>query len=441
MHGGMKARSRVVVALMAVALVATACSKATAGGAGSFDATSVSCASASACFTVGNVSTIGGPVQGLFEGAQVGTDAYLSYINSLGGVDGKKFKLIEKDDVLSPNNNQQAVESLMAQHVDALVGSFSLEDSAGATVLSKNPTIPDVSMSLDPTTNALPNNFSPQPLGQGWNTGPLLYYAKHYPNAIQHVGSFIGSVAPSPAAFAGEEDVMNAMVNVGYRVVDAQQFSVVATEADFVSEVAGMQAKGVEAVDLTEMDVQEADQIIQAMATDNFKPQLIFSGGPLYNSSLIANAGSGASLLNGAQIGQEQAMYLPSDPTQPTVGSSPADDLFLKWVNKVQPGWDTNKLDLYTLYGWASAELYVEGVRAAGPNPTPSQVTNALANISSFDASGLMAPSNPAGKQPPSQWFLVTIQNGKYVAGEGDPATGFRTDTFGYYPKVPVFTR
>jgi ABC-type branched-subunit amino acid transport system substrate-binding protein len=432
----MKTRATAATLLVTVALLAAACGGGTPGPGSSSNALDTSCASASSCFTVGNVSVISGPVQGLFEGAQVGTDAYLSYINSQGGVDGRKFKLIDEDDALTGATNQHETESLIAQGVDAFVGNFSLEDSYGALALAKSPSIPDVSVSLDPKTNDLPNNFSIQPLGQGWNTGPLLYYAKEYPQAIKHVGAFVGATPPSPAAFDGEEKAMDALSSQGYDIVDVQLFSPFATETDFVSDLAKMQQEGVEAVDLTELDVQEADQIIQAMAQANFHPQLIFSGGPLYNSAFIPNAG-GAANVNGIQIAQEQAMYLPPNSSQPTVGTSLADTTFLTWVNKVHPNWS---VDLYTLYGWASAELYVQGVEAAstksGPKPTPAQVTAALAKITSFDAGGLLAPANPADKQPPTQWLLVTIENGKYVRASFDPPTGFSHFTYGYYPKV-----
>ncbi|HWG74688.1 MAG TPA: hypothetical protein VG184_11615, partial [Acidimicrobiales bacterium] len=43
--------------------------------------------------TVGNISTLTGPVPGLFAGAVNGTDAFLAYQNSQGGVFGRQLKL------------------------------------------------------------------------------------------------------------------------------------------------------------------------------------------------------------------------------------------------------------------------------------------------------------------------------------------------------------
>src|ERR1700728_4399454 len=48
------------------------------------DAVKQSCPEAitATCLSVGNISTISGIIPGLFEGAAVGTDAYLSYLDS-----------------------------------------------------------------------------------------------------------------------------------------------------------------------------------------------------------------------------------------------------------------------------------------------------------------------------------------------------------------------
>ena len=45
----------------------------------------------------------------------------------------------------------------------------------------------------------------------------------------------------------------------------------------------------------------------------------------------------------------------------------PAVKQFVTYVKKVNPSWVP---DLYTLFGWASAELFVQALQAAGPNPT-----------------------------------------------------------------------
>src|ERR1700722_12357197 len=48
--------------------------------------------------TVGNVSTLSGPVPGLFDGGPFGTEAYFAYVNAHGGVNGRKIEVDGDDD-------------------------------------------------------------------------------------------------------------------------------------------------------------------------------------------------------------------------------------------------------------------------------------------------------------------------------------------------------
>ena len=83
--------------------------------------------------TVGNVSTLS--LGGLFKGAVVGTQAYFDYVNSTGGVHGRKLKVASADDNFSGATNKQATQNAITNDF-ALVGSFSLEDSYGGTLLA-----------------------------------------------------------------------------------------------------------------------------------------------------------------------------------------------------------------------------------------------------------------------------------------------------------------
>jgi len=119
-------------------------------------------------------------------------------------------------------------------------------------------------------------------------------------------------------------------------------------------------------------------------------------------------------------IGQLQALYQGEDGQV-----IPADHTFLTWVQKAHPGW---KPDLYTLYGWSSAQLFVEALKAAGKDPTRGKVLAALHDITSFDASGLLSPADPARKVSPSCYIMVRVIDQKYQR-VADPSHGrYRCD-------------
>src|SRR6202020_255345 len=86
----------------------------------------------SSTVTVGNVST---ESLGLFTGSIVGTKAYAAYVNSHGGINGRKILVDAQDDEFTGSKNKQLTQGSV-QNVFALVGSFSLEDSFGESVLA-----------------------------------------------------------------------------------------------------------------------------------------------------------------------------------------------------------------------------------------------------------------------------------------------------------------
>jgi hypothetical protein len=55
----------------------------------------------------------------------------------------------------------------------------------------------------------------------------------------------------------------------------------------------------------------------------------------------------------------------------------------------------TENRDLYTLYGWASAALFVQALTSVAPHPIRGAVLSQLAKITSFNTGGLIAPVNP----------------------------------------------
>jgi len=137
----------------------------------------------------------------------------------------------------------------------------------------------------------------------------------------------------------------------------------------------------------------------------------------------VSHAG-GPAATNGIQIGQAQALYLGQD-----ANTIPADKLFLSYVKKVSPSWTP---DLFTLYGWASAALFVQALQGAGTNPTRGSVLTQLKKITSFNAGGLIAPANPAQKKPASCYVMMQIKNGNYVRTQ--PAkSGFSCDSTYFY--------
>jgi hypothetical protein len=102
-------------------------------------------------------------------------------------------------------------------------------------------------------------------------------------------------------------------------------------------------------------------------------------------------------------------------------------------VQKASPGFHA---DLYTLYGWLSAQLFSQALQAAGPEPSRGSVLQQLRKITSFSGDYLTGPANPAQKIPTTCYIIARIENGKYQRLDDPPVTG---PAHGYRCDQPFF--
>jgi hypothetical protein len=103
----------------------------------------------------------------------------------------------------------------------------------------------------------------------------------------------------------------------------------------------------------------------------------------------------------------------------------PAVAMFDKYVTKVDPKVFDSVEPLAAPYGWASAVLFVQALKAAGPNPTRAGLLAQLDKVTSFSAGGLLPTANPA-KNIPSKCFLIAqFKNGAWTRVAPSPKSGF----------------
>ncbi len=363
--------------------------------------------------TIGNVST---QVAGLFTGAVVGTEAYAAYVNSQGGVHGRKIVVSSADDRFQGAINKDDVHSVV-QSDFASVGGLSLEDSFSEPLIAANPGFPDITASLDPATEKLPNNFSPTPASNGWPTGPLLYFKQKYPTKIAHAGTIIADLPSTELAWDNEK---KAMQHLGYTVL--YDPALPPSTTDFTAQVVAMKSAGVQILFLEQEPQNYASAIFRDLDEQNFHPVVVL-GAASYSPQLVGNAG-GPDAVDGAYLEQATSLYLGEDAAQ-----IPAITTFRTWVQKVSPGFAP---DFFTLAGWLCAELFVDALRKAGTDPTRGSLLQALRKITAFDSGNLTPVSNPADKLPLTCYLLGQIANGKFQRLDDPPVTGpthgFRCD-------------
>jgi ABC-type branched-subunit amino acid transport system substrate-binding protein len=356
---------------------------------------------------VGNVSTLA--IGGLFKGALVGTQAYAAYVNSTGGVNGRRIMVDSADDQYTGTGNKQATQNAVANDT-ALVGGFSTFDSYGGTVLAQNPGVPAVTQVLDPATNKLPNVFSAVPLEGGWEEGPLQYFAKKFGSStIQKTGTLVADLPSPEADWAGEK---YAMQKAGFKVIYQELYG--ETQFDFTQNVIAMRNAGVKVLFVDQMAEVYASALLKDLYQQNFHP-IVVLGAATYSHALIPAAG-GAQAVNGSWLDQNASLYLGEDASQ-----IPAVSTFLHWVNVASPGF---KPDLFTMYGWVSTELFAQALKNAGANPSRGSILAALAKVTSFNGGNIVTTSNPSARTTSNCYLIGKVVNGAWTRVDNPPISG-----------------
>jgi len=370
---------------------------------------------------VANVST---HFETLFTGAAIGTQAYVDYIDSMGGVGGRKIVVTDQDTHYSGTQYAQFVQSDLSKDF-ALVGSFSVTATSGGHVLAKNPQMPDITVTASDQNNTLPNFASPVPIVGGWQEGPLLYFKNKYPSGVKHIGVLVADQPSATGAWQGEKATMQ---RLGYKVVYENTFPITVKYNTFVADAVAMKSKGVQMLFIDQNPPAFAAPLIKAVNSQNFHPKVVL-GAATYSPTLIPTSG-GAAAVQGMYLEQNISLYLGQD-----AKSIPAVARFLHWVQVAHPGW---KPDLFTLYGWVSAQLFAEALKNAGHTPSRGSLLQALGKITSFTGTGIQFPTNPSHKTLSNCYLLGQIKGGQWTRLTDPPVKsstkGYRCDHQYYVP-------
>ena len=356
--------------------------------------------------TIGNVSDLSGPVPGLFQAAPYGVRAYVNYINSIGGVNGRQLKLVTADGQTDCTANKNAHTNLKNK-VFAFVGSFSLYDNCGNDVLEADKNLPDISYPLAlGKKNSKASTFSPAPTPPGYPNGMFQYYAQKFPNEVKKVGVIFPDV---PAAAYNSRSIENAAKSAGWVYISRNSHA--ATASTFNDQVAAMKAAGVQLVHIPAENSANSAEIVREANAIDFHPKFVL---PLaYASDFLERLGDNK-LAEGIMGSNLYAMYF----TKSDHDVIPEAKLFSEWYAKTAPG---SAMEVYALYGWTATKLFVEALKKAGPQAKRSTLISALRGINSYSADGLLATGDPGRGIPSTCFILWTIQNGQYVRQDVAP--------------------
>lgn len=369
--------------------------------------------------TIGQLADVSGPIPGLFAGAQYGLAAWASYVNSTGGIDGRKVVVDFKDSALSCTSFTNGITGL-ASSAFAVIGTTSVVDSCGQAVVKANPDLlyaPGIT--TDFSLLSFPNVVQPAPNPAGNATSGYLWVKKKYgAAAVKLAGSIWNTGSPTNATYQRE-----GAESVGYKYVYTDGVGPVQTE--YTSDILRMKSDNIKIVDINDLAVNQAADFLNQAAQQGFHPLAVIGTTP-YDAAFFKELTSPANASN-LVIPLASATYL-----GPNRFSVPEVKTMFKFVEKVKPGWP---LDLYTVEAWIDGLYFQAAMSHVTGTPTQQKLIVAARKVTSFTGDGLIPPVNPAKDIPTNCTTIIGVKNGTYVRLA--PKSGFDC-SLGKYELAPA---
>jgi ABC-type branched-subunit amino acid transport system substrate-binding protein len=363
---------------------------------------------------IANISDITGVVPGIFESAQLATEAYAAYVNSQGGVYGRQLDVLPYDDQEDSAQNRAAVLDA-CKKAFALVGGLSaFDDESPPAIHDCN--IPDVAggTATDPASNSREiftpgGNFS-----HNYPIGPAVWFVQHFPNEVKHAAIIYLNAA---ATIEQADHRINAYHAAGFNWVYKTEVSV--TEPNYAPYVLQMRSMGVQWVTM-QADGNSDARLVGAMQQQNWHPNVLALDQAVYSPGFLQAVGHAA---DGNYLVLQGSMFEDA-PTNPQMAQ------YIQWLTRINPSFPH---DYWGFSAWAATALFVDEIKAVGPHLTRAALFAQLRKTGSFDgAGGILAPNANVAQRVPSPCFVMArIENARFV--RDDPASGYTCNLGGLY--------
>ena len=355
------------------------CSSPTGSASSSATATTASSGSyTSGAIDVGSIATITGVGAGDFSSFIPGMEAYFDMVNADGGVNGHQVVLAHNlDDGGSATASTQLAHTLIEQ------------DHAFAVFVSTFWFSPNIFSTTDTPTygyNVSGNWAGPSNLfAAGGSTQdyhaiapPVAYLMKRaHANSVALISYGPGIPASYPACSTLGQDLKAAGINVSYEDLDASLGGAFTPAAQ---QIAAHHSSFLVSC------MEDSDDITLARTLQQYGVrigQLWLNG---YDQQLLNQY---RSLMQNVYI--DANGFVPFSAPTNFPGVYPGMHQYLTTMKKDEPSYVTNQL---AMQGWQSAALFVQGLKLAGPHPTPQTVIADTNRLTDFTAGGVSAPVN-----------------------------------------------
>jgi ABC-type branched-subunit amino acid transport system substrate-binding protein len=352
--------------------------------------------------TVGSISSLSGPVPGLGASSAAASRAYVAYLNSIGGVCGRKVVLKEADDGLE-GSRYRAIVTDMASQVLGIAGGFSNADIGGLDVIRRT-ALPVVNVPSNDDGTALPTLFDLNPPYEGPDV-LLGKYRYLYEHGVRTATQVYLAVAQSRAEAQRQARLMAA---AGIRVTEVQELPL--TTLSFEAPARKVANSG---ADYLFFIADERGNAAMARAVRDtgyrLKSEEYFTFA--YGAGFIDQAG-----VDGAEGAVTWLRSLPNE----DASINPEIRRFVEWMDRVAPGDDK---DPFAVDSWASAKAFFDALQAL-PGPISREALVAqLRAIDVYDAGGMFGPIRFGAERNRGCMVGMQVRDGRWQ--RLSPSTGF----------------
>jgi len=356
---------------------------------------------------VGGVASTTNPIGGKYGEAFQGVEAYFAYINDQGGIYGRDLELTAQEDDNTGFENTQDVQSLLTQDIFAVLPVATLDFSGAELLVDAN--MPTFGWNINEEYSLGENLFGTRGFLCFTCAGSLL------PWLAQETGSTtLGVLAYDvPQSAACAEGISASFETYPTAEIGFLDDSLPYGIPDLSAQVRDMKDAGVDLV-ATCMDFNGVTTLQQEMRRQELDATQYLPNA--YDYDFLAENGD---LFEGSYVLTNFPPFEVADEDKPE-GMA----LYEQWIE------DTGgTLGELSLGGWMAADLFVTGLRAAGPEFSQQGVIDGLNQLTDYTGLGLTANQDwtvehtADGDQLCSA--LSQIENGAFVPVFGEPGAPF----------------
>jgi branched-chain amino acid transport system substrate-binding protein len=350
---------------------------------------------------LGATTPLSGPAAAYASVAR-GANAYFQYVNSRGGVLGRKITYTYLDDAYNPASTVQQTRQLVEQdHVFAIFTSLGTEQNLATREYLNAMKVPQLFVATGDTSFGADAAKYPYTIG----------FQPSYQAEGTLLGRYVARARPaSKIAVLAQNDSYGRDLLLGFKrglaggkakVIAAQNYDV--TASDVQSQIAKLKSSGADALAVFATP-QFAIQAYVYAEKLSWKPFVINNAvSSAANIMILASEGGKNPVVDGTI----SVVFL-KDPTDPKWKRDKAITLYRQIMGKYARG--ANVSDVYHVYGMAAAYTMVEALRKAGKNLTRDALTRAVDSLdvttNPFLLPGIVVKTGPNDHFPLNQVYL-----------------------------------